>query len=111
MKLVGVGCVLMTAGVPSAWADAIDGHWCYPDGRRIFIQGSAIITPGGNRIDGNYSRHFYSYVAPSSEPDSGQTVFMALMNEETVRLRVGAAPAYPSDASEQVWHRCGPPTS
>ena len=111
VKLAGLGCVMTLAGMPIARADVIDGHWCYPDGRRISIQGPAIVTPGGSHIDGNYSRHFFSYVVPPSEPDAGQTVFMALMNEETVRLRLGAAPSYPADASEQVWHRCGPPTS
>jgi hypothetical protein len=36
---------------------------------------------------------------------------MLLVNEETVHLRIGAAPTYSSDGPMQVWHRCGPPTS
>ena len=30
-----------------ARADAIDGHWCAPDGRVMTIEGPAILTPGG----------------------------------------------------------------
>jgi hypothetical protein len=36
---------------------------------------------------------------------------MALVNEDTVHLRIGTGPAYSSDGPVQVWHRCGPPTS
>jgi hypothetical protein len=36
---------------------------------------------------------------------------MSLVNEDTVHLRIGGAPAYSSDGPVQVWHRCGPPTS
>ena len=43
-------------------------------------------------------------------PDAGQTVSMTLLNEDTVQLRIGAAPSY-RDGPTQVWHRCGPPTS
>lgn len=92
------------AGRP-ALADAIDGHWCHQDNRRISIEGPAIVTPGGSHINGNYSRHFFSYVVPSSEPDAGQTVAMSLANEMTVHLRVGV------DGGVQEWHRCGPPIS
>jgi hypothetical protein len=36
---------------------------------------------------------------------------MALVNEDTVHLRIGAMPSYSPDETTQVWHRCGPPTS
>jgi hypothetical protein len=110
-RLLATSCAVMVAATMAARADAIDGHWCFPDGRRISIQGPAIVTPGGSHIDGDYSRHFFRYVAPSSDPDPGQTIFMALVNEDTVHLRIGAMPSWSSDADTQVWHRCGPPTS
>ena len=110
-KLAATGCVLIVAGTVSAWADVIDGHWCYSDGRRISIQGPAIVTPAGSQILGNYSRHFFSYVVPPTDPDAGQTVSMVLINEDTVHLHLGTAPSYSSDEAVQVWHRCGPPTS
>jgi hypothetical protein len=95
----------LIAGAPSAWADVIDGHWCFTDGKRISIQGPSIITPAGSHIQGDYSRHFFSYVVPPADPGAGQTVSMALINEDTVQLRIGAT------TPEEVWHRCGPPTS
>ncbi len=110
-KWAAISCGLIAAGTAHAWADVIDGHWCYPDGRRISIQGPSIVTPAGSHIEGDYSRHFFSYVVPATEPDAGQTVSMMLMNEETVRLHVGAKASYSSDETTQVWHRCGPPTS
>src|ERR1041385_2269488 len=72
-----------------AFADAIDGNWCHPDGRRFTIRGPAITTPGGNQIQGNYERHYFSYPIPASEPRAGDTVFMTLMGEYLVHLRVG----------------------
>jgi hypothetical protein len=58
-RLVGVIGVLATAGATPAWADAIDGHWCFTDSERISIQGPAIVAPTGSRIQGDYSRHFH----------------------------------------------------
>jgi hypothetical protein len=110
-KPAALSCALIVASAGFARADVIDGHWCYPDGKRISIQGPAIITPAGSHLQGDYSRHFFSYVVPPSDPDAGQTVSMTLINEDTVRLRIGATPSYSSDGPVQVWHRCGPPTS
>ena len=110
-RLTALSGALIIVGTLHAWADVIDGHWCHPDGRRISIQGPSVVTPAGSHIQGDYSRHFFSYVVPPTDPDAGQTVSMLLVNEETVHLRIGTAPAYSSDGPMQVWHRCGPPTS
>jgi hypothetical protein len=83
-----------------ARADAIDGHWCAPDGRVMTIEGPRILTPGGNQIIGDYSRHAFSYLVPAGESDAGATIAMVLLNEETVRLR----PA--NGAEDEIWHRC-----
>jgi hypothetical protein len=109
--LAALSCALIVAGAAGARADVIDGHWCFPDGKRISIQGRSIVTPAGSHIQGEYSRHFFSYVVPPTDPDAGQTVYMALVNEDTVHLRIGAMPSYSCDGSTQVWHRCGPPVS
>ncbi|HLW89672.1 MAG TPA: hypothetical protein VKS78_00030 [Roseiarcus sp.] len=85
-----------------AHADVIDGNWCSDDGRRFSINGPAIITAEGVKTEGNYSRHAFSYTIPESEPSAGQQVFMILLNERTVRLRVGADPATPTE----IWKRC-----
>lgn len=110
-RLAGMSCALIIAGAVPAWADVIDGHWCFSDGERISIQGPAVVTPAGSSIQGDYSRHYFTYVVPPTDPGAGQTVSMMLMNEDTVHLRIGTGPSYSSDGPVQVWHRCGPPTS
>jgi hypothetical protein len=92
-----------------AAADAIDGNWCHPDGRRFSIHGPEIVTPGGNRIAGHYDRHYFSYTIPANEAPAGKTVFMVLRDEYTVYLRVGEQPSG-SDQSEE-WKRCAPSIS
>ena len=89
-----------------AAADTIDGHWCAADGRYLSIQGPQIVTPGGAKMDGDYTRHGFSYVVPAREPGAGETVSMTLVNEQTVHVALGAAGGAP-----QVWRRCAPPTS
>ncbi len=89
---------------PAAWADAIDGAWCHDD-LRLTINGPAIVTPGGTKTGGDYSRHAFSYVVPAGELNAGRTITMRLLNEETMNLRAEA------DAPWQSWRRCGPPVS
>ena len=69
------------------------------------VNGPAIVTPGGSKTSGDYSRHAFSYVVPASEPQPGTTVMMRLLNEETMNLR--ASP----EAAWETWRRCGPPIS
>jgi hypothetical protein len=91
-----------------AVADVIDGNWCHSDGRRFTIRGPEIVTPGGKRMEGNYSRHWFSYTAPAPEPGAGQTIVMTLANENTVHLQHGEAA---SAAAPEVWVRCSPSIS
>jgi hypothetical protein len=105
-KALAIASVLFAvAGTEAARADAIDGDWCYRDGRRLSIAGAQIVTPGGKRLTGNYSRHAFSYTAPANEPGAGATINMTLIDEGTVHLRQGAA------AETQVWRRCQKPGS
>lgn len=92
-----------------ALADAIDGNWCHPDGRRFTIRGPAIVTPGGASLQGNYERHFFSYAIPAPEPRAGETVFMNLMGEYLVHLRVGRDSSSAGPVEE--WKRCAPSIS
>jgi hypothetical protein len=102
-----VGLLLLF--VAPAAADAIDGNWCHQDGRRLSIRGPEIVTPGGNKLAGNYDRHSFSYVVPATEPSGGQPHIMVLLSENAMRARIGAAPTG-SDPAE-VWTRCGPSIS
>ena len=85
-----------------AHADAIDGNWCNPEFGRLEIQGTSIMTPGGNQISGAYDRHASRYVAPTGEPSPGADVDMVLVDDDTMHRVV--APG--ADAKIEVWRRC-----
>lgn len=94
---------LISAG--AARADAIDGTWCTEDGLRMTIQGPNLLSPGGVRMAGDYSRHGFGYAAPAGEPGGGGRVELVLQGEN--RMRAQAA----QGSIEPVWRRCGPPVS
>jgi hypothetical protein len=83
-------------------ADVIDGDWC--KGTSHFtIEGPKILTPGGNRIEGRYSRHSFFYVVPANEPGAGGEIDMLLLNEENVQVTRKGQSSQP-----EVWQRCRP---
>jgi hypothetical protein len=89
----------------SAKADVIDGNWCREDGRHFAIEGPNIVTETGQKTKGDYTRHTFRYTVPPSDPSAGQDIFMQLLNELTLSLRVGA------EGASEIWHRCKPTTS
>ncbi len=107
LKALMVASALLLLAGP-AFADVIDGNWCHNDGRRFTIRGPEIVTPGGTRMEGNYSRHWYSYTVPAPEPGAGQTIFMTLANENTVHLQRGEVAA---GGPQETWVRCAPSIS
>jgi hypothetical protein len=100
MVAIVIGLAVLVLATP-AHADAIDGEWCLAS-RHLAINGPNILTPGGNRIVGNYDRHGFSYVVPVNEEGAGTEVVMVLLNEENVRLTRGPG------AAPEVWKRCKP---
>ena len=97
--------LLATLALPqAARADAIDGAWCHETSRRMVISGPSIVTPGGNRIEGEYGRHDFAYTVPPGEPGAGTRIRMVLMGETRVRVQEG-------DAAPVVLERCGPSIS
>ena len=111
LAIGGIAGTLLLAMSGMAKADAIDGDWCRPGGKHMTIKGADIVTPNGTRMKGNYSRHAFSYVIPPADPGAGQTVFMVLLNEETLDLRIGTDPADAAQAEPEVWNRCREVTS
>src|ERR1700687_2609510 len=96
--IIAAGILLQT-GV--GHADAIDGDWCSTDGLRMSIRAENITTPGGNHIQGNYSRHAVDYVVPAGEKGSGDVVSIILRGEYLALSRQG-----PADAPPREWRRC-----
>lgn len=84
-------------------ADQIDGNWCSKDGHQLSIMGSAIITPGGANLRGDYRRHEFSYVAPAGEADAGAQIYLRLRGETAMnfyRLKDGQM------GEPELWKRC-----
>ena len=99
---VSIAALALHIGARPALADAIDGQWCLGPSH-FAIEGPNILTPGGNRIQGNYSRHAFAYVVPASEPGAGGEIDMTLLNEETVQLTRKGQTSPP-----EIWRRCKP---
>jgi hypothetical protein len=57
-------------------------------------------------MEGDYSRHWFSYVVPTPEPGAGETIYMTLLNENTVQTRRGE-----STSAQEIWIRCTPTVS
>ena len=112
MLALGVAAGAIMALSPGlALADAIDGNWCSAEGKRLSIEGPAIVTPAGTATHGNYSRHYFTYQVPPSDPGAGQTVYMALLNENTVHLTMASDAQKAQQTAVEVWHRCPPAVS
>ena len=94
-----VGLAACFAAFP-AMADRIDGEWCHAM-RSLHIDGPSIRTPGGSQIQGNYSRHGFSYVVPGSEPDAGAEIDMRLLSEEEMVLTRKT-----TGTPNETWRRC-----
>ncbi len=99
---IALGAAIAISASSAARADRIDGDWCATDGRHVHIDGPAIVTPGGARMTGDYSRHNFSYVIPAPEKSAGATLYMILLNETTMRSREGDDATKPTD----LWRRC-----
>jgi hypothetical protein len=105
LLLACIGTALPMLATPVR-ADAIDGDWCSGVGKHMNIRGPRIVTPGGAELQGNYSRHFFSYVIPAGEPGAGSTMAIVLLGEHLAHARTGGP-----DAPIQEWRRCQPGVS
>lgn len=98
--------VALLAFAGTAMADSIDGEWCASGGKHLSIKGAEIVTPAGNSTRGTYSRHAFTYAVPAGEPGSGWTVFMTLVNEQTVHLTTAPGSAPTPGGAVETWLRC-----
>lgn len=106
LRVIVAACLclaaLLTAG--GVRADAIDGTWCFKDGRHMIIDGPNILIPGGLRLQGLYDRHGFEYTVPDGQPQAGTTITMSLIDDDTMTV-------YPGTAPMQTWLRCRLQTS
>ncbi len=94
------GIVLLCLSATPSRADVIDGDWCNAAGKQM-IRGPEIVTPGGEKTRGDYTRHSFSYVVPAGETGAGETVSIILRSELLAQARQGA-----DDAPWVEWRRC-----
>lgn len=97
LRLAAAGAALFFPA--TAFADRIDGEWCHA-ASSFTIDGRHILTPGGNRVLGVYTRHTFTYVAPANEPDAGAEIRLILLSEEALQLM------RPGAAQSELWQRC-----
>lgn len=94
---------LVCALPQSAHADAIDGDWCR-NADHFNIEGSTILTPGRNKIEGVYNRYRFAYIDPANELGAGGEIRMVMIRgEEIVHLQRAGQTGEP-----EVWRRCKP---
>lgn len=95
---------ILTGLSTAAYADAIDGDWCFATSS-LTISGPSIRTPAGTEMRGDYDRHGFAYVVPAHEAGAGAQVVMRLNNDEMMTLvrRAGG-----QDSAPEVWRRCKP---
>jgi hypothetical protein len=103
-KAAFFGILLLLSATP-ARADVIDGDWCLGI-KTMSIRGPDIVTPGGKRTKGDYTRHSFAYTIPAGEPGTGEVVAMILRGEYLLHARQGGP-----DAPVQEWRRCSARTS
>jgi hypothetical protein len=86
-----------------AWADAIDGDWCN-GANHLEIHGSTIVTPGRNKIQGQYGRYRFIYVVPVGEAGAGSEITMVMIRGQEL-----LHPTRPGQTgAPEVWRRCKP---
>lgn len=102
MALVVVIGVLSSA--TTVGADQIDGEWCRAN-RSLSIDGPKMVTPGGQKIRGDYHRHGFHYVAPTGEHDAGSDITISQLSDDEMQL-VRKAPGTKTPASPATWRRC-----
>jgi len=97
--------VVLVATTTIAAADQIDGTWCSPAGNSMTIEGSRVVTPGGQVITGRYNRHHVDYEVPKGETNAGSRVSAEQLNDDEIRVIVlGEDPS--ANQPSEIWTKC-----
>ena len=87
LALITVGLSAVLLSHPAS-ADALDGDWCNDANGKLTIDGSIIITPKGNRVMGDYSRHRFEYKAPEPGWNGGKVIIIQQFSDTRMQLTV-----------------------
>ncbi len=83
-----MGSTLPLAASLQAAAEAVDGSWCAPDGRRMVVEGTRLLTPGGQIAQGRYSERAFAVVIPEGEWLAGKTLWLERTSPDSLRVSV-----------------------
>jgi len=103
-RLVLIAVVLLATTTLAA-ADQIDGTWCSPSGSSMTIEGSRIVTPGGQSVTGRYNRHHVDYQVPEGEPGAGSRASADQLNDDEIRVVMPGGDQSASQPGE-IWTKC-----
>ncbi len=102
-------CVVMIAmlavSTSSAVADQIDGTWCSPSGQTLSIDGSNVVTPGGNSVVARYDRHHIDYQIPEGEKGAGNRFAAEQLNDDQIRVTI-SSDGQPDSGAPEIWTPC-----
>lgn len=99
--------VMLAASTIGAAADQIDGTWCSPSGQTLSIDGTKVVTPGGNSVVARYDRHHIDYLIPEGEQGAGDRFSADQMNDEQIRVTV-LNRAQSKTGAPEIWTPCKP---
>lgn len=100
-----LSCLTLLAFAGPAQAGALDGTWCAPDGRRITVAGTDVLTPGGQRTTGAYNGQAFHFQVPPNEWDSGKSIWMVLKAPDSARVST-LAENQQGPPPHDRWRRC-----
>ncbi len=98
--------IALLFGSGAASADAVDGDWCFKDGRSLSIDGPNMVTPGGKHQTGEYDRHVFRYTIPDGEAGAGKHVLMVQWSEQEIRVWYGTTKPVTRAGEPEIWRRC-----
>lgn len=92
-------------GCGPAFAEGLDGQWCSPNGERITVEGSNVITPGGQQTTGAYNNGNFHFELPKPDRNAGAVIWMEPKSASTAR--VSTVSKYQSGPPPHgLWRRC-----
>jgi len=101
MTVAAIVLSLAMTSVP-AQADQIAGSWCPPGGgQSLVVRGHDDVVFDGQAVKANVDRHHVDFVVPDGAGDAGQRFSADQLNDNEIRVTIGAKPA-------EVWTPCKP---
>ena len=106
MSGLALSCAAFFALTSYARSDSVNGHWCGPEKRRLFIQGDDVFINNSSRTVGDYGKHHYVFEMPENEFMGGSRVDMVLSSPTIAHVRYISKMGRELNENPEVWSRC-----